>query len=367
MAKEMENRNINRVAPPLRVALFAAIVLLLGVHYRRLPATASAAVPAASDVNIEWTQFQDPFEKSFVVDVPKGWTVKGGMFRLGYSDERPMVDLVSSDSSINIRLGDVSIPTYTVPQQFHEREGEVYDLGAQAQMVVERYRPGPEFAVLYAQARFAKICSNPQSDSQDSDFPVQDYLPVDASAPTQSSGGQTAFRCDTSNGARIAFAYTKTTLAGKIWQAPAVVSFFAPPDRIPVLRNIVPHLLQSLHVNPEWLEYQKRMDAEGLDYQRVRQQGRIRDLQNQMQQFAAKMQAMQNQVNAFERRQNAQAAQVEGFTNVLVGITPTTDPLTGENRQVWTGPKSNYWVNGVGQVVNSTSAPAPGWRQLQPN
>jgi hypothetical protein len=74
---------------------------------------------------------------------------------------------------------------------------------------------------------------------------------------------------------------------------------------------------------------------------------------------------MQNQVNAFESRQAAQAAQVQSFTNVLNGVTPTTDPLTGEQRDVWTGPRSNYWVNGTGQVVNSTDAPAAGWRQLQ--
>lgn len=327
-------------------------------------ANAQAGRTGSSTTKIEWTQFQDPFEKSFTVEVPKGWTVKGGLFRLGYSDQRPMVDLVSPDGTINLRLGDISIPSYTVPQQFHEREGEVYDLGAQAQMIVERYRTGPEFAVLYSQARFAKLCRNPQTDAQDSDFSAQDYLPIDTTA-SQSSGGQTAFRCESGAGARVAYAYAKTTLSGKIWQVPTVVSFFAPPDQIAVVRSILTHCVQSFRLNPEWLEYQKRMDAEGLQYQRVRQQGRITDLQNQVQQFAAKMQAMQNQVNAFERRQNAQAAQVEGFTNALVGITPTTDPLTGENRQVWTGPKNNYWVNGTGQVVNSTTAPAPGWRQLQ--
>jgi hypothetical protein len=277
-----------------------------------------------------------------------------------------MVDMVSPDGSIDIRLGDISIPSYTVPVQFHEREGEVYDLGAQAQMIVERYRTGPEFAVLYSQARFAMTCRNPQTDSKDSDFSAPDYLPIDSTV-TQASGGQTAFHCETGAGARVAYAYAKTTLSGKIWQVPTVVSFFAPPDQIAAVRSVLTHCVQSFHLSPEWLEYQKRMDAEGLQYQRVRQQGRINDLQNQMQQFAAKMQAMQNQVNAFERHQNAQAAQVEGFTNALVGITPTTDPLTGENRQVWTGPKSNYWVNGTGQVVNSNSAPAAGWRQLQPD
>ncbi len=341
--------------------ILVALVSGAGPGRAKAAATTMAAIP-----KIDWISFQDPMEKAFVVDVPQGWTVKGGLFRLGYSDQRPMVDLVSPDGSVNIRLGDVSIPSYTVPQQFHEREGEVYDLGAQIQMVVEHYRTGPEFAVLYSQARFATMCRNPQADAQDSEFTVRDYLPADATM-TQSSAGQTAFHCDSGTAARVAYAYTRTTLAGKIWQALTVVSFFAPPDQVSTVRDIVNHCVQSFRVNAEWLEYQKRMDAEGLQYQRIRQQGRLSDLQNQMQQFSAKMQAMQNQVNAFERRQNAQAAQVENFTNALVGITPTTDPLTGENRQVWTGPKSNYWVNGTGQVVNSTSAPAPGWRQLQTN
>ena len=354
---------------PVAVLCAVLIVAYSGLSTLASPsprASAETASAAPATAKIEWTQFQDPFEQAFTIDVPRGWTVKGGLFRLGYSDERAMVDLVSPDGSTNVRFGDVSIPTYTLPNQFHQREGEVYDLGAQAQMVVERYRSGPEYAVLYEQARFAKTCRNPQADSQDSEFSVQDFVPLDSTV-AQSSGGQTAFRCEAGSGARVAFAYAKTALAGNIWQATTVVSYFAPPDQIAAVRDIVTHCAKSFQLNPQWIEYQKQKDAEGLEYQRIRQQGRIDGLKIQMQQFAAKMQAMQNQVNAFERRQNAQAAQVESFTNALVGITPTTDPLTGENRQVWTGPKSNYWVNGLGQVVNSTNAPAAGWRQLQTN
>ena len=362
------DRACDLLAPALRgVIVFGGLPACLLLASLSIPAKAQRAATSTPNLRVEWIQFQDPFEKAFTVDVPKGWAVKGGLFRLGYSDERPMVDLLSPDGAINIRLGDVSIPTYTNPQQFHEREGQIYDLGAQAHMVVERYRTGPEFAVLYAQARFAKTCHDPQSDPQASDFSLKDDLPQDSTAPTQASGGQTAFHCVTDHGPRIAYAYTRTALYGQIWQAPAVVSFLAPPDDVASVRDIVSHAVQSFHLNPDWLEYQKRMDAEGLDYQRVRQQGRMRELQAQVQQFETKMQAMQNQVNAFERRQSAQAAQVESFSNVLNGVTPTTDPLTGENRLVWTGPKSNYWVNGLGQVVNSTNAPAAGWRQLQTN
>lgn len=74
------------------------------------PAGAPAPNPASK---LEWTQFQDPSEKAFTMDVPQGWTVKGGLFRMGYSDERPMVDMTSTDRTISIRFGDVSVPTYT--------------------------------------------------------------------------------------------------------------------------------------------------------------------------------------------------------------------------------------------------------------
>jgi hypothetical protein len=70
-------------------------------------------------------------------------------------------------------------------------------------------------------------------------------------------------------------------------------------------------------------------------------------------------------VNAFERGQAAQANQVAGFTNALIGITPTTDPL-GNERDVWTGPKNGYWTDGLGQTVNSDTSLGPGWQPLTP-
>lgn len=344
----------------------AAFVLLLGLSGCSSQASALGASAAGDgSSSVAWTQFQDPMEHAFTVDVPRDWTVHGGLYRLGYSDERLMVDMQSKDGTVAVRIGDVAIPSYALPTPYHTREGEVYDLGAQAQLIVAAYRTGPEFAVLYSQARFHGLCSDPQPESADAEFTVPDYLPLEGSP--QTSAGQIAWRCQAAGGVRVAFAYTRTMRAQGIWQVPTIVSILAPPEKVAAARAIALHVIGSLHLSPEWLDYQKRMDAEGLQYQRIRQQGRLQALQQQVQQFQAQMQAMQNQVNSFERRQAAQAAQVQSFTNVLNGITPTTDPLTGEQRDVWTGTKSNYWVNGLGQVVNSNDAPAAGWRKLDTN
>jgi len=323
-------------------------------------ASAGAQAAHGADPALAWTTFQDPFEKAFTVEAPQGWTVRGGLFRMGYSDERPMVDMTSPDGRVSVRLGDVSIPVFTAPSQYHAREGEVYDLGAQAQLVVARYRTGPEFAALYARGRFAQVCRNPAADAGNVDLVVPDYLPLDAGGHT--STGQIAYRCASGS---IAFAFARTAAQGALWETPTLGSFMAPADRVAVARAVLLHCARSFHLSPAWLAYQKKMDAYALDYQRARQQQRRDDIGRQVQQFESQMAAMRSQVDAFRRHQDAQAAQVTGFTQALRGVTPTLDPMTGETREVWTGPNANYWSNSTGGVVNSNSAPGPGWRQLQ--
>lgn len=116
------------------------------------------SVPLCAQARLSLVQLQDSSpEHAFSLDVPKGWTAKAGMFRLGYSDVRIMVDLKSLDGKVNVRLGEVSIPPYALPNQFHPREGD-FDLGAQAQLTVASYRTGQQFAEKYAETRFKEPC-----------------------------------------------------------------------------------------------------------------------------------------------------------------------------------------------------------------
>lgn len=322
---------------------------------RSTPATSAA--PA-------WTTFQDPFEKAFTAEVPKGWTAKGGLFRMGYSDQRPMVDLTSPDGRVNVRIGDVSIPIYAAPNQFH-REGDTYDLGAQAQLVAAHYREGPEFAALYAKVRFHSYCRSETEDMDDLGGDVPNYIPSDGPPPEKVTAGQIASHCVTDQGPRVAFAFARTAeVKGGLWFAVTLGSFLAPADQVAQARAVMMHCAQTLKVSPEWLEYQKKLDEYALEYQRARQNQRMQELAGQVRQFEQKMQAMRSQVDAFRRRQDAQAAQVEGFTQALRGVTPTLDPLTGESREVWTGQQDGYWANGLGQVANSSSSPGAGWHPL---
>lgn len=328
------------------------------------PPAATAQGQSAHSAPLAFTTFQDPFEQAFTADVPRGWSARGGLFRMGYSDERVMIDLTSPDGKINVRLGDLAVPTYVEPDRLHP-EGGTYDLGLQAQLPIAHYRSGPEFAALYSRVRFYKDCQNPAADTADIDFTLPAYIPPDGPPPAKTSAGQIATRCTTSQGPRIAFVFARTGGTAAVWAAGTLGSYLAPPDQIALARTVLDHCAHTFKMSPQWIDRQKQLDADALEYQRRRQAQRRQQLGQQIQQFEAGMQAMRNQVSAFERHQQAQAAQVEGFTQALRGVTPTVDPLTGEAREVWTGSQDGYWANGVGAVANSASSPGPGWHQLQ--
>jgi hypothetical protein len=346
--------------PILTLAILLPIVANVLVSPMRSAAVRAASGQETPKTNQSWTTFIDPFENAFSVEVPQGWTVRGGLFRMGYSDERPMVDLTSPDGQLNVRIGDLSIPTYAIPNAYHSREGEIYDLGAQAQLVVARYRTGPEFAVLYSHVRFYRDCRGPVGDAESADFTMPDYLPAQ-SGSGKTSAGAIAYRC---NGPtpRLAFAYARTTEANGVWSVPTMGSFLGPTNDLALARAVLRHCAESFRISPQWMEKQKQMDAYAMQYQQARQQQRRYQIAQQVRQFEAQMQAMRDQVSSFERHQAAFQQQVDGFSQALRGVTPTIDPFTGEAREVWTGPKSNYWTNGT-TVVNSVTGPA-GWSQM---
>jgi hypothetical protein len=250
-----------------------------------------------------------------------------------------------------------------MPSAYHTREGEPYDLGAQAQLVVARYRTGPEFAVMYSHVRFYQDCHNAAGDAGDLGFSLPDYIPTGGPAPAGSAGA-IAYHCGSGANEKIAFAYARTVQTAGIWSVTTMGSFLSPPDKVAIARAVLLHCAQTFKLNPPWIEKQKQMDAYAMQYQRARQQQRMQALAQQVRQFKSQMQAMRNQVASFERHQQAQADQVTSFTQALRGVTPTIDPFTGEAKEVWTGQSSNYWENGRGDVVNSVNAPQGNWRQM---
>jgi hypothetical protein len=118
-------------------------------------------IPGGSGaVGIEWASMRDTRENAFSLEVPKGWKVTGGCYRLGANNPRFLVDMTSPDGRTSLRVGDSAVPAFTVPQMGW-REGVRSSTGVDWS-VAARYLPGREFAAKYAQGRFAGMCQELQ-------------------------------------------------------------------------------------------------------------------------------------------------------------------------------------------------------------
>jgi hypothetical protein len=217
----------------------------------------------AAGRNGGWARMEDPAEHAFALDVPRGWTWRGGAYRLGYGDIRVMVDVWSPDGKTNVRYGDVwYAQSYALPNQYH-REGEEQDLGALGRGIYAGYRTGQQFAELYARQTFRGVCRT--LTPQRPELPSVQDTSVHREGNSQSSVGEVSYRCETSQGLRIAYVAAKTTLTTSRpfadlppttgW-TPELVSYLVSPDEVPVATSIAPHIPESFKVNPRWQQFQ---------------------------------------------------------------------------------------------------------------
>jgi len=309
-----------------------------------------------------WVRYTDNAEGAFSIEVPVGWQVEGGMYRFGYFDVRWMMDVRSLDGKVIIRIDDPNIPPYVLPGPHSGPPGHPAVRPNMYQMVVDNYREAQPYAESYARGRFGSICSSlaPRPSEWTPSMPEAWKSPSGA----KSSQASVAYDCATSDGPRVVNVYTRNTVVGNqgLWVVDPIISILVSPDKRHLAQSMTQRMIDSWQENPEWKRYQDQITRAGLRQMQA-------EFGQFMQQMAAYHQqreaAMNQQVAHFESRQQEQAAQVTSWGNILTGVTNLHDPTTGQEFQVFSGPKANYYANGNGVKINSNLNPGNGFHQVQ--
>jgi len=312
-----------------------------------------------------WNRWADPAENAFTMEVPQGWTARGGLVRFGYGDVRAMVDIWSPDGNIHVRYGDVKfVEPYAIPNQYH-REGEQQDLGALGQGRYAAYRTGQQFAEMYAFRSFSGVCR--RLSRQRTDSPSVRDTSVHRQRGGLVSTGEITLRCDTPQGARIAYATATTTLTtsqpfsnapSTTGWTPELASYLAPADQMSAAAGILRHFVGSFKLNPRWVQHQHEMDRQGTAYAIARAQGRLRQQQQpQRQQSASSTQGLNAQVEGWRAGQARQQRQVDDFSLALNGRETTNDPMHPTVEQ---GTHEGKWNCGMRGIIDSNLPPGGG-------
>lgn len=354
----------NRIAVPLMTALLAGC----GCHSANGSQTSSGQQTITRGEQQKslggspgWVRYTDNAEGAFSMDVPIGWQVQGGMYRFGYFDVRWVMDVRSLDGKVIIRISDPNVPPYVLPGPHSGPAGHPAIRPNMYQMVVDNFQEARPYAESYAKKRFRSVCTSltPREADWTPTMPSQWQYPAELRA-TQAS---VAFACESADGPRVATVFARTSIQTTegLWLVDPIISILATADRLPEAEAMTQRMIDSWQQTPEWKSHQEQITRMGLA-QIQAQFGQF------MQQMAVYHQqrtaAMNQQVSQFERRMQQQADQVTSFGNILTGITNLYDPMTGTQFQVFSGPKSKYYMNGLGQKINSNIDPGHGFYEV---
>jgi hypothetical protein len=329
-----------------------------GTFSRILASFRIAGTPAAEagTPELAFVVWSDPREHAFQVEVPRGWSVNGGLFRFASVDTRVAWRSESPDG-IRVTTGDESLPTFTEPNQTLAfsgfREGSWYSPGYGVKMLVRRYLPGVRFAHEYVVSKAARGCANLQiTDERERADAVaainQVYSQLGGGVVAHSlTAGEVAFTC-TEQGRPMAgyyFAGTRRTvvagMAGGLWNAEYLAGYLAPLAKRPLAQSALDRALRTFQVNPQWAAMQQGITANTsrIVSRTSEEISRIVD-------------------DTYWKRQQTMDEIARRRSNATLGVVDVVDPDTGDTRKVESG-SNYYWVDQRGTIVGTETDTRP--------
>jgi len=218
---------------------------------------------------IAFTQFADPSEGAFSVDLPAGWTVAGGMTRVSPIDAQPWVTATAPDGSIQIFIGaQEMVPGFRVPGPGQTEGDQVPAVSPEVPPnIALSFRPGAEFAEYYGPTRLRVAgCDGATATGTK---PMPDLAQAQAARAANFTGsittrytytlpqhdaGLATFSCQ-ENGTAIAagvIADTTEPGAGGSWNMTEVAGYIATPEQAAWAQAILKYMLASMRWNPQW-------------------------------------------------------------------------------------------------------------------
>jgi hypothetical protein len=318
----------------------AGILLCLGTPGFGVLAGDETRGQASVSAPVTWVTVRDPREQAFSIAVPKAWKTYGGLFRFSAVDTRLVVDMTSPDGNTNIRVGDSTVPPYTVPGPFL-RPGPH----------TAAYASGGVFASKYGQARFGSMCQGLQVTQSQAMAPKYHSA---GGGLIRTTGGEAYFTCTKDGAAMAAYVYAETTLVGpggpgSNWMVVSLGSVIAPAAEGTAAGAMLQHAGESLAINPAWMQVQTQLNNQAIQQINASTQATI---------------AATNLENARERAMIS-ALQNDSFNDVINGVSLRVDPSTGKQYEAPLGMGGAQWVNGSNVVVESAMSPGLGFNRLQ--
>jgi len=310
-----------------------------------------------------YTQFVDPSERSFSVEVPVGWKVEGRMSRASAIDCRPWVKVTSPDNLMCVFIGDDSIRPSTMPTSTLSalgfRVGSPYN-GTQ----VLPYIPARKFLDKYVNLKLGSILSNLQvvSEGQHPDIALAVNGTVGA---TRSECASIKITADYGNipASGYYIAATKATVQSGtgMWWVTYIAGSIGPADQDAVGLSVLLHMMQTFQMNLEWQQRAQQTTAAVSRNYRASANAMSKSI---MDRYWSQQAANERFNQGYWTRQASQDRAANNFSDYMRDQQTVSDLHTGERYKV--DQANEHWIDPAGNITGTESGgqPGPYWRQL---
>lgn len=327
-------------APQHQFASQRATMVAMLQTFRYTQPTQRMAEAGGGASSVQWVKWTDPRENAFTMDVPRGWSVSGGLIRLNPVDPRGVWQIVSPDGQIRITGGDAQIPLFTEPSALLAQtgfpEGSWYSPGYGVKFMVRRYLTGTAFAQEYVATKVASGLAGLNATTvRDRPDAVQALNAIYSQFNTYGvvslslTAGEVHFTCR-KGGQPLGgyyFAATQRTQGQGFaqWMVQWLFGYLAAQDKAALAQSVMTHVIGSIRLNPQWVRMQQQLTAN-------------------VSQIVARTSEEISQIihSTWQHRQNVYDDLARKWSNMILGQTDVVDPLTGETWKVASG-HNYYW------------------------
>jgi len=287
---------------------------------------------------VKMTNWKDPVEGAFTIDVPEGWNTTGGIVR-PYIDA--WVKVVTTSGDRGVQVENMYPPLYTIPNMVLEMagftEGSSYNPGgAGNQAMIVR---AEQNAQSYIKNLLPSQLNLQVKETKDR----ADLVEKAAKMPwtTQTTAAEGILTGDGKKHKVIVIEQGMETAGVGLWGV-LLVHYWAPEAEMPLVEDIVNNMNNSFKVNEAWAKQEQVEVAKRVGI--ISQTG----------------QEISNIISAtFNYRSSSQDRIAQNWSDAILGVDRVYNPSTGSEYTVPNG-SNHYWSDGYDIIGTQTSDnPAP--------
>ncbi|MDT5269216.1 MAG: hypothetical protein QOH49_1402 [Acidobacteriota bacterium] len=335
----------------------------------------------AANKGLRFVRWNDPKEHAYSVEVPQGWTIEGGAFRVEPSDVRMMNRVISPEKDMVVQVGNENIPTtFIVPTPLMMRtyrvpEGVPFSPNHMSQLMLLHYMPALGYNRWYLD-KVIKLGIDDISVIRESEMAEPSQRLTQEMSSKAGAGvqikvtvAQTEFKGRSKKDGRpiIGILISKVTVQANR-SNPEVIGWNAQPEvmicvaddrqeaRQQMLAEILMHLNQSYREDPAYVA--RANQQLNRDTAVLAQQGAAAIQQSRETTAAIARNAEANRqsiMGSYWARTGAQNSYNEKFNDYLGDRTGVSDPNTGQTYKVGSG-YSNYYLDPRSNTIIGTNS-----------